>query len=472
MRRVTGRELGLHALEQRHAWLTTAHLATLTAILLVAVAAADWLVGHVSLGVLYIIPMVVASLFLEPLELAGMAILCAFLRSRFDYPGSSVEVVLRFIFAAVSYWVAGAFVSSLVENRRMMSNHLHRLHREQALRREIEEQLKSLVASSPAAIFTLDAQGKVIAANQAANALFGMRSEESLLDRDIAVYLPVLRDALRLAGVPDGFRTSAQSLGYRVNGEIFQAHTWFSSYETPEGLRLAAIVVDSSEEMRDREESSLQEILRSNRIATAGVFHELRNLCSAIAMLCRQVADRHGLDHDRDLEGVVNLIQGVQRMADPDFAARTAERVIAHPVQLKQVFENLRVVIETDWQESNATLLWEIPAAVPPVMAEAHVLLQAFLNLSKNSLRAVQACDPKILRVSLLLEDGRVTVRFEDSGPGIADSARLFQPFQQGAEGTGLGLYLSRAVLRSYGGDLRFEPRPRGCCFAVDLELA
>ena len=50
-------------------------------------------------------------------------------------------------------------------------------------------------------------------------------------------------------------------------------------------------------------------------------------------------------------------------------------------------------------------------------------------------------------------------MRFEDSGPGIAAPERLFQPFQQGAEGTGLGLYISRAVLRSYGGDLRFEPQ-------------
>ena len=60
-------------------------------------------------------------------------------------------------------------------------------------------------------------------------------------------------------------------------------------------------------------------------------------------------------------------------------------------------------------------------------------------------------------------------VRFQDSGPGIPSPDRLFEPFQEGAAGSGLGLYLSRFIVRSYGGELRFEPRPAGSCFAVEL---
>ena len=42
-------------------------------------------------------------------------------------------------------------------------------------------------------------------------------------------------------------------------------------------------------------------------------------------------------------------------------------------------------------------------------------------------------------------------------------------PFQPGAKATGLGLYIARAVVRSYGGDLRYEPQLRGSCFALQL---
>jgi signal transduction histidine kinase len=45
----------------------------------------------------------------------------------------------------------------------------------------------------------------------------------------------------------------------------------------------------------------------------------------------------------------------------------------------------------------------------------------------------------------------------------------LFRPFQHGADASGLGLYVSKAMARSFGGDLRFEPQRQGACFVVEL---
>ena len=75
------------------------------------------------------------------------------------------------------------------------------------------------------------------------------------------------------------------------------------------------------------------------------------------------------------------------------------------------------------------------------------------------------------LSISLSVDDRTAHVRFSDSGPGISQPERLFQPFQQGADGTGLGLYVSRAVVRSYGGDLCWEPQSEGACFRVDIPV-
>jgi C4-dicarboxylate-specific signal transduction histidine kinase len=95
-------------------------------------------------------------------------------------------------------------------------------------------------------------------------------------------------------------------------------------------------------------------------------------------------------------------------------------------------------------------------------------LLQVLLNLVKNSQRAVQDKELKELTISASAEGERVVLRVRDSGSGIADPEHLFQPFQPGAEATGLGLYLSRAFVRAFKGDLRYEPGPT-CCFALDL---
>ena len=58
-----------------------------------------------------------------------------------------------------------------------------------------------------------------------------------------------------------------------------------------------------------------------------------------------------------------------------------------------------------------------------------------------------------------------MTIRFHDTGGGVAHPERLFHPFQLEAQSTGLGLYLSRAFMRSFKGDLHYEPADRGLDF-------
>jgi signal transduction histidine kinase len=82
------------------------------------------------------------------------------------------------------------------------------------------------------------------------------------------------------------------------------------------------------------------------------------------------------------------------------------------------------------------------------------------------------SAERKQLRVTASEENGKVVIRFADTGIGIASPEKLFQPFQPGAKSSGLGLYVSRAIMRSFGGDLAFERRSEGCCFAVLLPWA
>jgi PAS domain S-box-containing protein len=442
-----------------------------TAIFVLIVALADWAVGNtVSLGVLYILPMMLGAVILGPLEIAGLALACAALRARFDVPSSQAEAMLRFAFASLAYFASGLFVTALVRNRELVVENLAKLEREQELRREAEQQLSVLVESSPAAILTLDRNGVILAANGAAERLFMIPETETLEGRSIAPYLPLLADALLLESGPEGFRTAAQCQGRRDNGEIFLADTWFSSYTTSEGARLAAIVVDSSEEMRDREEQNLKQLMNYNRIAASGVSHEVRNLCGAISLLSSNLREKHDLAGDEDYVGLVTLVKGLERVASFDLHSRVQNAVEA--VELKKVLDHLRIMIEPNWHEVDGTVVWELPDAIPEVVADPHGLVQVFLNLAQNSLRAVTEKPIRELEITVLPIDRRVLVYVKDSGPGVEAPERLFQPFQAGADGSGLGLYISRAIVRSYGGDLRFDPTGRGCCFVVELPVA
>jgi len=444
---------------------------SLAGLSIVLIALADWAVGtRASLGLLYIIPMMMGATVLAPRQTALLALACSALRAFFDLPHpQTLELLLRFVFAFLAYTGLGLFVTALIRNRELAVRHLADVRREQGLRREAEEQLKLLAESSPAAILTIDAGGKVLAANKAADTLFSIPQDQSLRGRGIGIYLPVLADALQYQNGLEGLRTAAQCQGRRENGELFLAHTWFSSYSATEGPRLAAIVVDSSEEMRDREEQALQQLLKGNRIAAAAVSHEVRNLCSAISLVCENLSEKHRLSPDEDLQALVNLVGGLERIASMDLHGRAPD---VEAIALQDVLDDLRIVIEPDWREINGTVTWDLPLPMPVVVAERHGLLQAFLNLAQNSHRAVHDGPARKLCVSVSVEEQTARIRFRDSGPGITAPEHLFEPFQPGSDGTGLGLYVSRAVVRSYGGELRYEPQESGSCFTVEVQTA
>ena len=445
---------------------------SVAAVVIALIALADWAVDtRASLGLLYIIPMMMGAAVLVPWQTGLLGLLCAVLRAAFDLPHPQLlELLLRFLFAFLAYTGLGLFVTALIRNRELAVRHLADVRREQSLRREAEEQLKVLAESSPAAIITINGAGIVLAANKAADALFSISGENALRGRRIGDYLPVLSDALQYQSGSEGLRTAAQCQGRRENGEVFLAHTWFSSYTAADGPRLAAIVVDSSEEMRDREEQSLQQLMKGNRIAAAAVSHEVRNLCSAISLVCTNLTDKHSPIRDDDFQGLIKLVGGLERIASMDLQWR-AQDTLEH-VSLQEVLDDLRIVIESDWREINGQVSWRLPPEMPFVVAERHGLLQAFLNLAQNSHRAVQDCSVRELSISVSIGEQAAVVCFRDTGPGIPAPERLFEPFQPGSDGTGLGLYVSRAVVRSYGGDLRFEPQPAGSCFTVEVQRA
>ena len=104
--------------------------------------------------------------------------------------------------------------------------------------------------------------------------------------------------------------------------------------------------------------------------------------------------------------------------------------------------------------------------------ADRYGLLQVFLNISKNSRRAMESTMQKEMTVKVESNSKTVVVCFEDSGAGIADPDGLFRPFQTNADVNGIGLYVSRAILRTFRGELRYEPRRAGSCFAAVLSAA
>jgi PAS domain S-box-containing protein len=441
---------------------------------IIAVALVDWRLDvDISFGFLYLFPMLMVGSCLTRWQIAGVAAVCTGLVEAFDPFHWETNVgIPRMILTFSAFTAAGLYVYESVQNRRLANRHLADVEHEIELRREAETQLKVLIESSPASIFTLDAEGRVLLANDAAHRLLGLEIGH-LAGRSIARYFPALANIPFPKGETRLFRTAMECRGRREDGSVFLAQVWFSTYRTSAGPRLAAVVFDSSDGLRDREEFSLQHVLAGSRILVSAVCHEIRNLCGAVAAVHTQLARNDALSSNEDFRTLGSLLDGLLRIAGLELRESKPE---AEYVDVAAILEELRIIIESEFREAAIAIDWRIEEFLPPVWAARQELLQAFLNITKNSQRAMQqnpapGAERKLV-VKTSLERGSVLVHFIDSGPGVAAPERLFKPFQPGAEANGLGLYLSRAFVRSFRGDVLYEPQPAGAGFAVVLSPA
>ena len=109
--------------------------------------------------------------------------------------------------------------------------------------------------------------------------------------------------------------------------------------------------------------------------------------------------------------------------------------------------------------------------------ADPHQLQQVFLNLVNNAVDAMlEHASDGDLRVSTRAIDERLIIEFQDSGPGVKDASRVFDPFyttKPVGKGTGQGLALAHSVItEKHGGVITFESEPgKGTTFIIRLPL-
>lgn len=362
----------------------------------------------------------------------------------------------------------GLFVVGQMNSRRLVSDAIAKVDEETRLRREAEDEARALIESSPMAIFTVNSAGHILRANEAAHQLFETNGE-SLANRSISDYLPIIGNIVQARQVAALMRTTLEGRGYRHSGEPFSAQMWVSTFQSSTGPMLAAIVTDTSEELRDREEAGLEQLLSSSRIMARAVSHEIRNLCGAVALIYANLLKTPALARNEDFQALGELVHGLRKLAADELLPRPEP--IVSDVDLKAILEELRIILAPSVADQNVELTWEVPPNLPHVRAERHGLLQVFLNLAQNAMRAMGKSPAKRFSISAKQKQDVVIVEVRDSGPGVAENQQLFRPLAQ-AGGSGLGLYLSRAILRSFGGELQHVPGAGGACFSVELRAA
>jgi PAS domain S-box-containing protein len=261
---------------------------------------------------------------------------------------------------------------------------------------------------------------------------------------------------------------SKESRHYSSNDENLLVAISRQLATTIEKVQLYEETCKAYEDLRHTQEQLLQsEKMSAVGQLIAGVAHELNNPLTAILGYA-QLLEGAGLDH-RSAEYVRKLFKQAQRthrVVQNLLSFARQRKPQKQDVDLKKVLEETLVLREYDLKVSNITLERDLPEDMPLVVADPHQLEQVFLNVINNALDAMlESNSSGVLKVRGFRKNSFVCVEFDDSGPGIKDPSRIFDPFyttKSVGKGTGLGLSICYGIIKEHGGEIVARNRDEG----------
>jgi len=148
------------------------------------------------------------------------------------------------------------------------------------------------------------------------------------------------------------------------------------------------------------------------------------------------------------------------------------------PSDLGALIDDVVETVRQRAEESGATIRWNRPADLPRVMFDPEGLSRAVLNVVTNGLDAVEGRPDAAVTITADVDEpaGTARVIVADNGAGMSPETlgRIFNLFvsTKGARGTGLGLTVSRKILREHGGDIQATSQPgAGSRFLLEFPL-
>jgi nitrogen fixation/metabolism regulation signal transduction histidine kinase len=320
----------------------------------------------------------------------------------------------------------------------LRSQRLHALEATALLRRVIEE--------IDVAVFAFDGSRRLRLVN---------RGGERLLGQPVERLLGMEAGSLGLAACLEGETPRTFEAAFpggvgrwEVRGTIFRQ----------DGLPHRLLVLsDLSRVLRAEERSAWQRIVRV-------LGHEINNSLAPIKSIAgslRNMAGREArpADWEQDLRSGLQVIEG---------RSESLARFMGAYAQLARLPQPTRTPVRIDeWVRRVVALETRLEVSVragPPAVlsADGDQLDQLLINLVRNAADAALETGGGV-RVGWHVSGGVAEVTVDDDGPGLPDPGNLFVPFfTTKANGTGIGLVLSRQIAEAHGGTLVLEPRRGG----------
>ena len=207
----------------------------------------------------------------------------------------------------------------------------------------------------------------------------------------------------------------------------------------------------------------------------AGAAHEINNPLTAILGYSDLLMEEHPAqtrahtlgekirDQARRTKDLVTNLLSFARQVPVEKQLLDLNAVLTGAVQLRNL----------DLREKNIRIELESRSVLPAVRGDPNQLLQVFYHLISNAVDAMESTGGGVLLIHTLREKGNVVVEVSDTGPGMKEPDKVFDPFyttKPVGKGTGLGLSICYGVMQEHGGRITgFNRAEGGCTFCLEL---
>lgn len=236
--------------------------------------------------------------------------------------------------------------------------------------------------------------------------------------------------------------------------------------------------------LRDERERLVAELELANRLKgefIARMSHEFRTPLTSVIGYSEQLREHCDADDvaQRHIGAVVRggryLLNLVENLLDQ--ARIEADQFTLNPgaCDLNELSEQVEQLLRPLAERKQLSLAWWFDGDIPPrVWLDATRLQQVLINLVGNAIKFTREGG---INVEFTWQRERLHIAVSDTGPGISgdDQARIFEPYHQAggadhAKGAGLGLTISRALVRAMGGDISVTSDGRGARFEFGID--
>jgi len=355
-----------------------------------------------------------------------------------------------------------------LETGRVMRSETSRAHREEreVLRRLVEDQLGEYVSRARSEIVTEQDMPRLPLPAQSWIASHGYESF-------VAVIMYSQRKTMGILFITspnrNQFTETDRSLALAIARQLG------SSVEK-------VLLYEETARAYDNLRNAQEQLLQSEKMSAvgqliSGVAHELNNPLTAILGYAQLLETEPIGERARDFVGkLYRQTQRTHRVVQNLLSFSRQRKPIQSQVDLRRVLEDTLTLRDFDLKLNNVIVERNYDPTVPFITGDAHQLEQVFLNIINNAVDAIMdSAQSGTLKIRIYPDGDRVCMEFRDSGPGLKDPSKIFDPFyttKKIGKGTGLGLSICYGIVKEHGGDISaFNHEQGGAVFVLNLPI-